>query len=994
MHYSTFRKAIVLFVAFLATSRSFASTADYHVTHYTSENGLPQNSVKGLQLDKDGFLWIGTEAGMVRFDGQRFKVYDRDGYPLLHSNRMRRVELDTAGVVCFVDEDFQKYTFDRTGHLRMLQREAYTRSIPLFRNDHLWAMEHTLSFTSKGKVRWEMIVPELVSGNRLNLWGRLNHKCYFLGNNGSLIAIDAQKNRSNIRITGLPPHLAAPVNNAGRQYALFEQDNMLWYYTGKAIYQLTETGPNAVNATLVLETDITDISFFRNYPALNLQLIGTATQGLYLLRRKQFATHKHTNGFGNFYSQVPYGDSSVLVYNGIVYPGSSRWGVPFIKDLTAGVLRDSRGHYWMHKAVIDDKVHYNQSLVELDENLNELKAWPKHIGSNCIRETPDGRIWLSSQRVGNLRYVDGDSLRSAPGRWAETQLVRTFLPLDNENFWIAGMRILALLNVKTGKQIQYKMFEKDVVETLHLDRNKVLWVGTTGKGFYAIRQGRVIKMPLDKYGSLKDVHSFMEDRNGFIWMSTNNGLFRCRKADLDLFVAGKVSEVYYQCFKRDSGFNTNEFNGSCTPSAVVLGNGKFSFPSMDGLVQFQPDAIQELLPVSKIIIDKLLVDGQPQYPAGRSLDLEPDFKYLEVQVASPFFGNPANQQLEYRLTGLDSIWQPLKEDNTVVFNNLTHGNYSLQLRKRAGFGINNVVMTNIPLFVKPFFYQTLYFKLIVLLVIALLVYAIVKLRYAYLLQRNRELAHEVASRTAHLNNANRLKEKMLMMVGHDLQSPLHFLGYLSEANYEAVMSDQTEKAGSISRQMQRTSRKIYAFVDEFSLWARVQDEQFNLKKAAFSLTSLVDELEAFCRDLLKLHDNTFEFKTEEEYALYTNKELLKAILRNLIENAHKHTHHGTISVHCSRDSDMTCVIRVSDTGNGMRPDVLEKINGLIGKAGTIGEFDSGERLGYQFIGDFAARLNARLTIQSREGAGTTVLVSGIPLHQVDRQEKASVKARK
>lgn len=992
MPWLALRITALLFTVFFATCSVSAAISDYHIMHYTSQNGLPQNSAKGLELDKDGFLWIGTEAGLVRFDGQRFKLYDADHFPLMKSNRIRSVELDTAGVICFVNESWARLTFDERGRMRQISNEAYLGRIDRFQKDYLSVQDYSLSLLSSAGVRWAMVMPEIMADPRGDVWAIRKQKCYLLVKPGVISCVDANKNRSTLRITGLPAHGTA--KSAMRRQGLLEHDGLLYYHTDKAIYQLTEVGQHELKATMVLEADLSEITIFRSYPALNMYVVGTSTQGIYILRRKQFASYRHTNGFGNFYPQVPYGDSGVLTALGVLYPGSSRFGFPFNVGQFQGVLRDSRGHYWTARTHMTSSVSYNVLLAEMDERLRELRAMPNVFGSGCIRESPDGRIWVSSHVGKHLGYVDGDSLRWLPELCGPRQSVRTFLPVDNVHFWIAGAQIIALLNVKTGKQVHYKSLEDYNIETLHLDRNNVLWAGTTGKGFYAIKQGRVIKLPLDKRASLKDVHSFMEDKSGFMWMSTNNGLFRCRKADLDLFIAGKADDVYYQCFKQESGFNTNEFNGSCTPSAIVLGNGKFSFPSIDGLVQFYPDAIQELLPGSKIVIDKLLIDGKQQYSSGGAIDLEPDFRYLEVQVASPFFGNPANQQLEYRLTGLDSIWQPLKEDNTIVFNNLVHGHYDLQLRKRAGFGINNVIVKRIPLVVQPFFYQTFYFKLIVLAGIALLIYTIVKLRYTYLLKRNRELAQEVASRTEHLNNANRLKERMLMMVGHDLQSPLHFLGYLSEANYEAVMSDQTEKAGSISRQMQNTSRKIYAFVDEFSLWARVQDEQFNLKKTHFSLTLLVDELETFYKELLKLHENIFEFKTEEEYELHTNKELLKAILRNLIENAHKYTHNGTISVHCCRDSDMTCVISVSDTGKGMRPDVLQKINNLIDKAATIGEFDSGERLGYQFISDFAARLNTRLTINSAEGEGTTVIVSGIPLHEVGRQEKVAVKTRK
>jgi signal transduction histidine kinase len=266
-------------------------------------------------------------------------------------------------------------------------------------------------------------------------------------------------------------------------------------------------------------------------------------------------------------------------------------------------------------------------------------------------------------------------------------------------------------------------------------------------------------------------------------------------------------------------------------------------------------------------------------------------------------------------------------------------------------------------------------------------FILVKVRYANLMKRNKALEREVSQRTLHLQNANHLKEKILMMVGHDLQSPLHFLGYLSETNYDALMSRQHKKAGLISQEMKNTTKKIYAFVDEFNLWARVQDEQFNLKKTTFSLTSLVGELELFFKEILQLQHNTFEFTTEEEYELNTNKELLKAVLRNLIDNAQKHTHNGTISIHCSRDNDKGCLIRVSDTGKGMSPEILKNINNLIKRAETITDFESGNRLGYQFIIDFATRLNAHLTLESEEGKGTTILISGVSLHQVGHKIK-------
>lgn len=986
MYYLACRINLLLWIVVLITpGRGTAAPSDYYITHYTSQNGLPQNSAKGLELDKDGFLWIGTEAGLVRFDGQRFKLFDADHYPLMKSNRVRELSLDTAGVLCFRDGAF--LTFDSRGWMQQISDKAFLGRITRLQTEFLSVQDHSLSFLSEGKLRWSMVLPELVIGRQGNFWAIQGRKCFFLAKRGLLSCVDADKHRTTVRITGLPPHLTASAKDEPKVQGLLGYDGLLYYHTDKAIYQLTEAGRNELHARLVLEADFSDVTCFRHYPGLNMYVIGTATHGVYILRRKQFEAYRHSNGYGNFYPQVPYGETGALTAFGLLYPGGSRLGFPFDVGSFQGVLRDSRGHYWLDRTYMTSSTTYDVMLVEMDEKLRELKQRFNRRGSSCIRETPDGRIWVLTSGGRRLVHVDGDSLRSLPEHCDINYGAQTFLPVDNEHFWIAGRELMALLNVRTGKQIHYKTLEHYNIEALHLDRNNVLWVGTTGKGFYAIKGGRVIKLPLDRKASLKDVHSFMEDHSGFIWMSTNNGLFRCKKADLDLFIAGKTADIYYQCFKQESGFNTNEFNGNCTPYAVVLGNGKFSFPSIDGLVQFYPDSIKELLPVSRIIVDQLLIDGKQHYPNGHSIGLKSDFKYIEVQVASPFYGNPANQYLEYRLTGLDSIWHPLNEDNKVVFNNLAHGQYGLQFRKTAGFGPGNITTTSISLFVEPFFYQTIYFKLAAIILILLLIYLVVKIRYAYLLKQNKQLEQEVANRTFHLNNANRLKEKMLMMVGHDLQSPLHFLGYLSDTNYEAVMSNQHEKAGLISREMKNASREIYAFVDELSLWARVQDERFNLKKTAFSFTSLVSELDLFFKEILGHQRNTFEFTTEENYELYTNRELLKAILRNLVENARKHTHQGVISVHCYRDSDNTCSVRVSDTGKGMTPETLGKINNLIRHSGETLDFESGNRMGYQFIIDFVTRLSMHLAIDSQENKGTVVVVSGIALQPAGLQMK-------
>jgi signal transduction histidine kinase len=970
------RNLIGLFLLLLIIKEAPAQKAtDFTVTHYTNENGLPQNSARGLEMDRNGFLWIATESGLLRFDGQRFRLCDRDHFPILVYNRISFLELSTDSLICFKDGGEQGYAFDKDYKLQAISEKVYKKKIGAFETDRYKFWSDTLTYISRERNVWSMSIFDY-DGRIKDKYGQLNNKFYYWDNQGKIRSVNSKGQKSKVKLKGILPGLIAPVSSFGHRYGFYKHGSNLYLLVGRGIYQLHESGINELTASLVLEGDMMDISVYRNYPELDLQVVGTWTHGLFLYRRKQFKTYKHTNGFGNFYAQVPFGDSGVLTDKGLVYPSFSRYNFPFeILETFRSLLKDSRGHYWMNRG--GKTIH---PIIELDKELKVVRKYNTVHEANCFRETPDGRIWMSSFRGEHLGYIHQDSVRWLKITWSGRSIF-TFLPENNEIFWIAGDKTLAKLNVKTGQQTHYKVLEKFTIESLYLDTNKVLWIGTSGNGFFALNGNKIYKLPWDTRAALKNVHAFLEDKRGYMWMSTNNGLFRCKKEDLNSFIDNKTATVYYQFFGKESGFNTNEFNGTCTPSAIVLGNSKFSFPSMDGLVQFYPDSIREVLPEAKIFIDRLLVDGNEQ-DLSQSPALEPSFEYLEIEVSSPFFGNSSNQQIEYNVKGLNRNWYPVKSDNIVTLNNLPYGKYSLQFRKRAGFS-SNIITTALPFTVLPFFYQTWYFRLAVLVLVLIIIFVLVRIRYANLMKRNRVLEQEVSQRTLHLQNANRLKEKMLMMVGHDLQSPLHFLRLLSDNIAEALKQQQLEQVHNGTEEIRNTAGRMHAFVEEFSMWTRLQDENLNISKRPFSLSDLMEELSQFFEGMLLQHDNRLKLDIEAPYELYTNRELLKAILRNIIDNANKHTRKGLIHIRCYKERAGVLGISISDTGKGMSSIELNNIRRRI--AQVEGAFNTGHtsKLGYQLIVDFVQRLSAGITIDSEKDKGTTVIIHGVEIHSSD-----------
>ena len=106
--------------------------------------------------------------------------------------------------------------------------------------------------------------------------------------------------------------------------------------------------------------------------------------------------------------------------------------------------------------------------------------------------------------------------------------------------------------------------------------------------------------------------------------------------------------------------------------------------------------------------------------------------------------------------------------------------------------------------------------------------------------------------------------------------------------------------------------------------------------------------------------------------LYTDRELLKVILRNIIDNANKHGQGCDINILVRGEAEQHISITIADTGEGMNEPVLKRIQDRIAQASTAASIERNSRLGYQMIIDFAARLGAKLDVQSERGKGTSV----------------------
>lgn len=961
------------------------------VTHYNNENGLPQNSVKFAEMDNDGYLWLATESGIVRYDGQRFRVFDNSNSALTR-NRYLQLGKDDEGRIYCVD-DYQNISWynNKTGFTRpvymgnlvsatsqgvidldRLQQgqlaPVLKRYIGRFDGDFLFhatgkqkgfvvLSKKYAAYVSQGRVHWADSLADL-NDHIVNAVGTIGDQLCYFDNNMELVLIDSNGLRSHKKLPVPIPREKLILENLDLSF--YRQQHQLLLDLAGDIYEVALNSQELTCKLLVQAKHIPFRYCVRYYPQQGLLIIGSRTDGLYVFKKQQLATISNQPGdLQAFYALAPYGHNQVLTSYG-VSPGFQH--VPGMSEVLGrlGILFDRKKHYWYSDGY---------TVFETDTLFNILRKVPIPHKFVCAQEDETGKVWLIHGEVG-FGCIEADKFQPYALDSMEEKSLISFVPAGNQTFWLVGKGLCMWLDVKTGRQRRYHAFDSVELRTVRYDKQGNLWFGSYGQGYYLYRNGHFTKMPEDEAQSLKIVHCFLEDHKGFMWMTTNNGLFQCAIKDLYDYADGKPGRVYHQYYGKEAGLKSSEFNGGCTPSGLVLGNGQFAFPSMDGIVQFHPDSIKPLLPARTLFIEQVLLDGVA-VSGARLLNIPPSFKRLELTVSTPYFGNPRNLSIQYNIHGLDDKWYPVGENNRIVLNQLTNGKYTLRLRKLSGFGAGTYVTTELPLTVHPFFYQTWWFLLLMVIGLGLLVLLVVRVRYKYLvLQRNR-LEAEVKDRTSALVYHNKLMEKLALMIAHDLKSPLHFLSRVSGHLHKKIEQEKLDDMARASRDIKNTAEHVYQFVDGFSLWASSFGEGFTIHTTSFALDGLLQELNLFFKEMLEAKGNRLFMAVPADCILHTDRNLLKAIIRNIIDNANKHGQDCTISISARKTGNHTCII-IKDTGEGMREPVLKRIQDRIAQASTAAGIERNSRLGFQMIIDFAHRLSAKLEVQSEPGKGTAV----------------------
>lgn len=962
----------------------------YIVAQYTTDNGLPQSSVKDIEFDKAGYCWLMTEMGLVRFDGRQFKVYGTGQIKGLRSDRMEvvgkgvqgsvyaRAERDQIIVVntqshdSFLAPQMSVGEGVRLGHdgyavragARIKVFDKFLSSFPItktlgycvtksggiyaYDDEELYYFNRDLlkAVPLRGYVRQPDSHTSLLDdehfmvlrpGNQAKVW-----KGTVFQDKLRKITGDIEKN---------PDYLK------GRMKTLW-CENGTFIFAGDNLYRIFVMKDRLSSVLVLRDLKIGDPITIYYVPQQDKYFFGSYTEGLYVVQRSIFTYPPIPPEVAgqNFYAQARVGENQVFVKDALLSTSGSARHIPLrtIDGVTFYSTPGQEMYYERHFQLKKYDFKTGRSLVLL--NLaNRLKSVFSGGADSSV-------VFCSRRVVGILRKDTVSVLKTLP----PDIFLASGRKIGEDEFLLsteAGLKWYKL----SSNRIYRSVLDSCFVRTTMTDKDGRIWIATYGKGFYMYEKGKVYPMPFGVKQALKTVHAFIDDGLGYFWLPSNNGLFKVRKQDLIDYAHGKAGDVYFYRMSKENGLRTNEFNGGCDPSFVWLKDSLLSLPSMNGLVWFYPHETVVRYPDRHIYLDMVVMNGLELRKSDRFI-APPDFRTLSFMVSSPYFGNAENLSLEYRVEGFSPGWVPVPENGVITFNGLPSGDYELQVRKGQGLYTHDPQVLRVLVEIQPWFYNTWWFYGLTFLLLCFISYLVIIYREKSFKERSKILEKRVERRTSELNKAvenleqsekallksNQSKDKIITMVLHDLRSPIRFINSISNSIAKKADTITRDELVAGLSDLRMGSKALDIFTRDFFTWALSQSESFVVKKTRFTVKELFSELEELYGEILNSSEN--RMKTDDAgLDCYSDYQILGFILRNLIDNANKNTRGGLITL-AARSEGESLVFSVADTGKGMSE---ENIRNFLDETRSIGVGGAGSLLVLQMLKEIGAELDIR-----------------------------------
>lgn len=798
----------VFIACLLVGGTASALDADKSITQYVIDNwgtqdGLPHNVVRAITQTDDGYLWVGTQSGVARFDGKNFTVLDtsntavqatedirdvfqqsngdlwiatygggviriRDGEQTRFTTRdglgddiVRCVREDSAGALWFctasgltrlADGTFTTYTTE-DGLLNNLVYDVFED-----RKGNIWAgVLGGVSRLSGGSFR-NLKAGEELPANLSFIHGFAQHPDggIWMGSyGGGLLHFQDGEVTALTREDALADNRLSDImmDSLGNLWLSTYDKGVQRYRDGRFEQLTTDTGLHS------------DLPFEVFEDEQHLIWIGTAGGGLHRLKAGSFTTFSSAEGLPDPKVFAVLGEP-----DGPIWFGTEGGGLHRLQDGAIDTFTTEDG--LSNNNVISLSLTRNKDLWigTFGGGLNRLRdgrfrTWTHEDGlpgNQIFALEPDNQngLWIGTVD-GLSHFQDGDFTTYTKADGLAKNDVRVLLRDSNGVLWV-GTNGGGLNRFDDGR---FRTFTHEdglgsnLVYSLFRDSTGTLWIGTKGGGLSRLNDGRITTFTTE-HGLWHDsIYAIAEDNSGALWLSCPKGVFRITRSELDAVMTGESEKLEVRTFDRSDGLRSGHTVGGSQPAVWHSPDDRLWFATFDGLASVHPDDIQKSNSSPPVHLEQLIVNGDPVTDLDEPA-LPPASRNIEVHYTAIELTRPDDLRFRYRLLGLDDDWANAGGRRIAYYSHIPPGEYRFQVQAATGKGPWTSQTSELQFSVEPRFHQTNWFLAMVGLALVGLGASLYALRARGLRTRERQLSLLVGQRTKELAEAKERFEQL------------------------------------------------------------------------------------------------------------------------------------------------------------------------------------------------------------------------------------------
>jgi signal transduction histidine kinase/ligand-binding sensor domain-containing protein len=952
----------------------------YGVDFWREPEGFSQSRVRAILQTRDGYIWLGTDGGLVRFNGESFTAFTTQT-GALKDNEVWALEEDSdgglwigtygGGLTLLKNGQFQTFTMaeglpdDVVMHLSKDSQ------------NNIWMV------TSQGLVRHSHGVFTRITPENGLAGPSVTEICSLPGS--VLVATPNGVYRSLLNKPDKFEPLADSkiVDHGAPEHLVCARDGSVWIGFSRGF---VEQHKNGVVKTFELP---------RNTTGRVSHLYEDPHGGVWAVRGKRIAKLQNDKfedvpvqgdaaGLGNIYSLCMDREDGLWVglqANGLARLRTRQLSTVSVEDglpeeRTRAVFEDRRGDLWVGTA--DGLARYHngrfQSWTEVngarlgdvrsiaedstgtlwlssgkdlfwmkDSRLTPVPHWAGSLEIEVLYEDARGHLWIGTDGAGLFEYSGGEFKNYRTPDGLASNHVRALLGEHRGGsgaaLWIStfGNGVSKYANGRFTNLTTKNGLAGDRVVAMHEDEEGAIWFATR-RGLSRLKDGTFFTWTSESGLFTNFAYAIVDDGRGNFWFSSAQGIFKAAKKDLRDFAAGRINKIVPVAYGEKDGMRTRAGNLGSQPVALKTSAGQMLFTSMKGLVVVDPERIVADTFVPPVYIEKVILNQQEQL-LGRPAQLPVGAGELEIHYAALDYSAPEKMRFRYRLEGIDPDWIDAGGRRFTYYANLSPRSYRFRVAARKADGAWTEAAVAYSFELRPPFYRTsLFIALLItsVLLAAGLVYWMhmqeLKARYSAVLAERNRISQDIHDTLAQNLAGIALRLDAVTMRLPDLNSDLR---------------EQIDEACHLTRYSLAEARRA------------IGDLRSN-ELEALDLSAALPEIAARLAAVLPTRVRVFGAPRKLHPTTETN---LLRIAQEALANIVKHADAHTAEVELSYAADHLA-LRVCDDGQGFDPEHLSLTGS--GHYGLIGMRERAERIGGHF------------TLHSRPGRGTELLVK-VPL---------------